>query len=187
MKRRHVLYTIGGASLAIGGMPLVSMISCQQSKVDKGLFLKSTDIHLLDQIADAILPTTPDSPGAMAAGVGMMLDKLMADCISLEHREIMVSGIESFKSQCLELYGKDFQKLNKEERLLYLTTLDKDPETPIALESHKPGYFSLLKKWTIFSYFTSEVGMTQALRYVAIPGKQLGVYPLGQGDKAWAL
>jgi len=35
-------------------------------------------------------------------------------------------------------------------------------------------------------YFTSEIGATKALRYVAVPGKFDGSYPYKKGDKAWA-
>jgi hypothetical protein len=35
------------------------------------------------------------------------------------------------------------------------------------------------------AYFSSEIGMTQALRYVRVPGKYVGCMPLEPGQPAW--
>jgi len=45
----------------------------------------------------------------------------------------------------------------------------------------------MLKALTLLGYFTSEIGCTQAMRYLPVPGKYDGDYPYRQGDKAWAL
>ena len=47
-------------------------------------------------------------------------------------------------------------------------------------------FFTLLKSTILFGYFTSEIGATQALRYVPIPGHQTGELPYN-GERAWAL
>ena len=47
-------------------------------------------------------------------------------------------------------------------------------------------YFTMIKQLTLWGYFSSEIGATQALRYVAIPGKYEGCVPYKKGDKAWA-
>lgn len=49
-----------------------------------------------------------------------------------------------------------------------------------------PHYFSLMKQLTLLGYFTSEVGATQALRYVPVPGKYEGCISYKKGDRAWA-
>jgi hypothetical protein len=54
-------------------------------------------------------------------------------------------------------------------------------------EKYPPHYFTMLKQLTIWGYFSSEVGMTRALRYVEVPGKYDGAYPYKKGDKAWAV
>lgn len=47
-------------------------------------------------------------------------------------------------------------------------------------------FFKLVKELTILGYFSSEIGCTQALEYVKIPGKYEGVVKLKPGQKAWA-
>jgi hypothetical protein len=44
----------------------------------------------------------------------------------------------------------------------------------------------MLKELTLLGFFTSEVGATQALRYLPVPGKYDGNVPYKKGDKAWA-
>ena len=44
----------------------------------------------------------------------------------------------------------------------------------------------MMKELTLLGFFTSEIGATKALRYVAVPGKYEGCIPYNKGDKAWA-
>jgi hypothetical protein len=45
----------------------------------------------------------------------------------------------------------------------------------------------LVRDLTLFGYFTSEIGATQALNYVAIPGRYEECTTLEKGQKAWAI
>ena len=58
-------------------------------------------------------------------------------------------------------------------------TLSKTKELPI-------HYFRMMKELSILGYFNSEIGCTQALRYVAVPGRYEGCVPYTKGEKAWA-
>jgi hypothetical protein len=53
-------------------------------------------------------------------------------------------------------------------------------------EDDPAHYFGMMKQLTLLGYFSSEIGATQALRYVAIPGKYEGCVPYKKGDRAWA-
>ncbi|NDA61375.1 MAG: gluconate 2-dehydrogenase subunit 3 family protein [Chitinophagia bacterium] len=84
--------------------------------------------------------------------------------------------------------GKSFMEATPEQRHDLLVALDKEqkeyqskkkPEDP----TH---YFRMMKELTLWGYFTSEIGATKALRYVAVPGKYEGCIPYKKGDKAWA-
>lgn len=48
-----------------------------------------------------------------------------------------------------------------------------------------PHFFMLMKQLTMLGYFTSEIGMTKAMRYDPVPGKYIGDYPYKKGDKAF--
>ena len=47
-------------------------------------------------------------------------------------------------------------------------------------------YFRMMKELALLGYFTSEIGMTQALRYVEAPGRYDPCLPYKPGEKAWA-
>jgi hypothetical protein len=75
-----------------------------------------------------------------------------------------------------------------EERHQLLVELDAEQK---AFQEKKkaeelPHYFRLMKELTLWGFFTSEVGATKALRYVAVPGKYEGCVDYKKGDKAWA-
>jgi hypothetical protein len=47
-------------------------------------------------------------------------------------------------------------------------------------------YFRMMKELALLGYFTSEIGCTQALRYVESPGRFDPCVPYRAGEKAWA-
>jgi hypothetical protein len=60
-----------------------------------------------------------------------------------------------------------------------------NPATQIASEP-PTKYFRMMKELALLGYFTSEVGMTQALRYVESPGRYDPCVPYKPGDRDWA-
>ena len=50
----------------------------------------------------------------------------------------------------------------------------------------RPHYFRMIKELTLLGYFTSEIGYTQAMRYVETPGRFDPCITYTAGDKAWA-
>jgi len=49
-----------------------------------------------------------------------------------------------------------------------------------------PHYFRMMKELALLGYFTSEIGYTQAMRYVESPGRFDPCAPYKPGEKAWA-
>ena len=47
-------------------------------------------------------------------------------------------------------------------------------------------YFRMMKELTLLGYFTSEIGYTQAMRYIESPGRFDPNAPHSPGDKSWA-
>ena len=120
------------------------------------------DQALLEDIADTLLPDTAASPGAKSAGVGATMALLRA-----------------FRATC-RAAGGSFESLPRadRERLLRETDAAARP----AGDAH---WYSTVRELALTSYFTSEVGMTRATRYVPIPGRYQGCMPLEPGQPAW--
>ena len=59
------------------------------------------------------------------------------------------------------------------------------PATAITAEP-PAHYFRMMKELALLGYFTSEIGCTQAQRYVESPGRFDPCIPYAPGEKAWA-
>ena len=188
MNRRKALSSL--SLLGVSGLvlPSLSLTSCQQPSY-QARFFQQKDLILLDEIGETILPTTEDSPGAKAARVGNCIDTYVKDCYTTEYQSVMKNGLLRLQDVCRERYGMSFLQLSPEQKKMYLQDLNKyahqHEQTLQRGEFHH--YFALLKNVVVFTYFTSEIGASQALRYVPIPGRYEGDYPYKPGDKAWAI
>lgn len=152
-------------------------------------FFSPAEMDRLVQLADTILPDTPEAPGAKAAGIGGFMDVFVADCLDDEGQQIIRDGLVDLDRRCREEAGKDFLALSADQQHELLVKLDLEAE----MHRQEPTpdgaahYFTLIKGLCLLGYFTSEAGATQALRYVPVPGKYEGRIPYENGDKAWAI
>ncbi len=205
MERRELLKIIavltGGA--IIGGDVFLS--GCKTS-VKKGEGLLSADnIALLDEVGDTIIPVT-NTPGAKAAKVGEFMNVYVSDCYRADQQKAFTEGLVALDKACEKQFGKDFTKLTVAERTTLLTALEaeakaynlqiKDKEQAARDQAKKDmkeftgaplHYYTMIKQLTLMGYFTSEIGMKQALNFLPVPGKYDGAYPYKKGDKAWAI
>lgn len=142
----------------------------------------------LGDIADTILPPTA-TPGAKEAGVGAFIPVMVRDCYTVEDQQVVMSGLGALNKKAESDYGSKFQDLTKEDRTMLLDRIDREAK---AYHANKTGddpnhYFYLIKQLTVLGYFSSEIGATQSLRYVQVPGRYDGDIPYQKGDKAWAV
>lgn len=170
--------TILGANAFITGCNTVS---------NKKLDFSPEDVAFLDEVADTILPAT-NTPGAKAARVGEQMKVMVNDCYEEGDQVVFHNGMKDLKERAKKEYSDDFMKLKPEQRLTLLTKLDNETkEIMKTWKSPAPKpYFRLMKELTLLGYFTSEIGCTQARRYVETPGRYEGCIPYKKGDRAWA-
>lgn len=65
--------------------------------------------------------------------------------------------------------------------------LGEDVGAAAAITADSPShYFRMMKELTLLGYFTSEIGCTQAQRYIESPGRFDPCVPYKAGEKAWA-
>lgn len=61
------------------------------------------------------------------------------------------------------------------------------PGKPLEITADAPAhYFRMMKELALLGYFTSEIGYTQAQRYIESPGRFDPCVPYQPGEKAWA-
>lgn len=168
------------------------------------------DIAYLNEIGETILPQT-STPGAKAANVGQFMTVMVNDAYEESDQKVFREGMDKLNDAADKKFGNKFMKLSPEQRHELLVQLDKEAkdyqkkvnafnnkeELKQKEETSKgnlkyvhqrmsPHYFFMMKQLTMLGYFTSKVGMTQALRYDPVPGRYDGCVPYKKGDKAWA-
>ncbi len=74
--------------------------------------------------------------------------------------------------------------ITHEQQAELLTAIEKKESGFNAIDK---DFFSFFKSLTLTGYYTSEVGATKELAYLAIPGGYKGNFPFSKIGKAWAL
>lgn len=136
------------------------------------------DQALLEDIADTLLPATASSPGAKAAGIGATMVLLLKDCNSPDEQDLVSKGLQEFRVLCRER-GGEFSSLQQSQREQLLREMDE------AAEHAETHWFAVVSELAVHVYFSSEVGLTRAMRYELTPGRYDACVPLVPGQPAW--
>lgn len=157
------------------------------------------------ELAETIIPTTK-TPGAKAAKVNEIIDVVLKDCYKAEDQQRFLEGLAQTNKLAQDAYGKPFVGIDAAQRIEIVKKLEaeakqqkadmakavqagnnqQDVQLPQQQKKFTP-FFTMLKDLTLMGYFTSEIGATQALEYVAVPGRFEGCVTLKPGQKAWAI
>jgi len=187
MDRREAVKYI---SILLGGTVVGSsaiLNGCRSNDEKATMAFTDKDISLLDEIADTILPET-STPGAKAARVGKFMTVMVNDCYEKADQEVFHKGMKQLNDLAQKNYKNDFVKMTPEQRQEMLIGLDKEQKE--YQNTKKPEdrshYFRMMKELTLLGYFTSEIGCTQARRYIERPGRYDGCVPYTKNEKAWA-
>jgi hypothetical protein len=137
-------------------------------------------------MAELIIPET-DTPGAKAARVNEFIDLVLTDWYPVEDRDRFLKGLADVDGRSQKAYGQNFVDCAASQQIEILKGLDAEATAlreakslemswghEIAPEDH---FFQMMKWLTLVGYYTSEIGMTQELDYVIIPGGYAGCIP----------
>jgi len=186
MNRRDAIEYI---SLLLGGTIVGSTFFLDGCKgnSDKEAAFSTDDVAYLDEIADTILPPTK-TPGAKAAKTGAFMTVMVNDCYEVTDQKIFHEGMKRLNDFSKKTYYKSFMESTPQQKHDLLIELDREQKDYMKnKKKEEPShYFRMMKELTLLGYFTSEIGCTQARRYVAVPGRFEGCIPYKKGDRAWA-
>lgn len=189
MNRREAISSV---ALLLGGTLLgaeVFLSGCKNTDKNSlsAVNFSKDDIAFLNEIGETILPAT-NTPGAKEAKVGEFMSVYVKDCYEAKDQTIFVEGLKKLDEASKKKSGKTFMDSSAQQKHDLLVDLDKEAKDyqKTKKETDPTHYFRMLKELTLMGFFTSEVGATKALRYVAVPGKYEGCIPYKKGDKAWA-
>ena len=189
MKRREAFKNL---SLFIYGsltLPASSLLnSC--SPVSKEVnwnpkYLNAEEAFFLTEISNTIIPNT-EFPGAIAVGVPSEIENYIFNVFEDDK-------IQSFRGELNQL-DKYLNNLNStksfyESTLREKTKILNDLQKNLDKKSYREMYINL-KSTVATSYFRSEVGATQVLKYngpSVVLGSYKGCIPLEDVGKTWAI
>lgn len=213
MNRRDALMRVAALAGVTMSLPALAdtleASATRRALTGKPLFFTADQDATVAELADTIIPTTT-TPGAKAAKVNEVIDILLKDCYKPDDQQRFVEGLAQTNKLSQDAYGKAFVQLDPAQRIEIVKKLEADAKAQLAkmaaakaatkVENSQADlqmptdarkvytpFYTILKDLTLTGYFTSEIGCTQALEYVPVPGRYDGCITLKPGQKAWAI
>ena len=167
-------YTMSSSTIA------ALLSGCQGAPVATGWapqVLTPSQLELLTVVVDRILPRT-DTPGASDVGVPAFIDLLLAEWAEDDQRSRVLRGLDEL--------GPGFLASDEAEQTAMLTRLDTEAVQARQDDVDPFPFFATVKEWTLAGYYTSEIGATQELQWLAVPGRYDADVPLNEVGRTWA-
>lgn len=143
--------------------------------------LSSDEWTLIGEVSELIIPTT-DTCGALAAGVPDFVKMMLADWFSAAQRENFITGLHEFSAGVVKKHGKKFAELTASQKDQFfgesLAAAEGDANAP------RTPFVVLMKRLTIFGYYTSELGATTELRQHMATAQYEPAAVVKPGDRA---
>jgi hypothetical protein len=186
MSRREAVWRL--AVLMGGAMVGSEVFLSGQSVPDKKMPAAFTDADraLLDKVGDTIVPAT-DIPGAAAVNIGAFMTMMVNECYNEKQHAVFADGLVKLNEASVARYGSPFGDCTAAQRTEFLNLLDAEQRAHYAKKTkEEPAhYFRMMKELAVLGYFSSEIGCTQAVKYIEVPGAYHGDIPYKKGDRAW--
>ncbi len=157
----------------------------------------SADVQrIIEVLADLIIPET-DTPGAIAAGVPQFIQQIVMDWYTAAERSIFLDGLTALDATSQSNWSLPFVELEPAQQAKLLVALEPErgPQaqggndlTAIFMPAGAAGevaFYPKLKELTVLGYYTSEIGSTQELVYLPVPGRYDGDYELAEIGRQW--
>ena len=177
------------AALLFGGVlsaPAIAgvLAGCNSRTAGDGTWraLTNEQGELVATIAEHIIPET-DTPGARAANVHVFIDKMLAEHYPEDVRQRVLDGLADLDARARRECGRAFIRCTADEQRVLLARIDQEAFA----ERREPSWFRTLKELTVLGYYTSEIGATQELKHVAVPGRFDACVPFEQIGRTWAV
>jgi len=176
--RRALL--LGAVFLVGGAAALTRFARHSVASGNAGPVLSPDQFALLEQITETIIPPS-DTPGAIDAGVPAFMRQMLGDWGSAATRAEFLGVLDEVEKQAWKRHGAAFLALPPERRLDVMRSVDAE-----SIDRQSVGYRKF--KWLVLvSYYQSEPGATQELRYELVPGAWRPCLPLGEVGRASAV
>ena len=166
--RREVLQglivSIGGATALTACGGVANVLSTRPGSAAR--FYTSEEYALVTRISDLIIPRT-ETPGAVDANVSGYMDGLMTDWANNKTKNAHRTALRHIKVELDQRAGGNFLDASDTAAEQSLVSFD---AAVFAEDSDTSGY-KRVKGYVSQSYFATEDGATEELKWVAFPGR----------------
>lgn len=187
MQRRELLrraaWMLGGAISAPAALAILQGCSAKDPAVGatafKPKFLTgASQMDIVTEIADIIIPKT-DTSGAIDAGVPAFIDLVLADVYPKDAQQRFTAGLGEFAAAAAA-GSKPFLEQDPAQRIAFVK---QSLEQALEAEGNPKPFILMARELTLLGFFTSKVGITENMEYVAVPTAFHGCVPLSQMKK----
>jgi len=189
MKRRRIIKL--SAYVTSGALIANLLPGCKTDTIEIDIngyspsFLNNNQYNFISDFAETLLPET-DTPGAKSVGLPQIYDSILNNIFTGEQKvkygKKLTSLISVMKQ---ENDGKSLADISSEDRLTFITKLDKQFSNT---DSEASQTYKEIKGRLINYYLKTEEVGTKLLNYLPVPGEYQACITLEDaGGKAWAL
>jgi gluconate 2-dehydrogenase gamma chain len=197
MNRREALKRVAGL---MGGTISASAIlgfrkgySATPSVGRQLSILTPPQADVVSAVAEIMIPRT-DTPGAIDVGVPGFIDLMLKDVYTQKEQERYLAQLAEFDAAARAGQGKKFVALESAQQVALVrkfhdTAVEEERRLTRAGQVWQRPFILVTKELTLLGFFTSQVGATQVLQFVAVPGSFHACIALDQAGngKAWAV
>lgn len=143
-------------------------------------FFDASQFAVLENIVDVMIPAT-DTPGAHAVGVHHFIDLMMSEWASRDRQTRYAIGMADLEAALDEAGGGSFVDMPADRQLAALADVDAkafDGDTSVR-------FYRELKHMVLFSYYSTEAGANEELRYQRLPGVYEPCLTTDDDTRAW--
>jgi len=148
MERRELFKIIAAGAVAT---PAISQ--------KRTVFTPAQDA-VLDRIADIIIPTDEQSPGAHEAGVAKYLD--LAASLNAQRLQAWTHGVEVVEARSKALFSKPFIECTRAQQEQLVEEMARNEGQPL---NDLERFFTSFKPAVVDGYRNSEIGVKQFMRW----------------------
>jgi hypothetical protein len=181
---RRVAWMLGSAVSAPAALAVLQGCSAKDPGVSATAFRPKfltapSQMNVVTEIADIIIPKTETS-GALDAGVPAFIDLVLADVYPKDAQERFTSGLVEFAAAAVAAASKPFLEQPQAARIAFVR---QSLEKALDGERDPKPFILMARELTLLGFFSSRVGITENMEYVAVPTAYHGCVPLSQMKK----
>ncbi|MDO3385212.1 gluconate 2-dehydrogenase subunit 3 family protein [Gilvimarinus sp. SDUM040013] len=182
--RRRAMKSLAGLmGLGLGAGQLQALAAFEPAKDQPSQIFNLSQTVCAQALANVIIPAT-QTPGAGDIGVHNYVDHHLHACGSDQEKGLVTAMFDKLDQIAQKTFAERFSSITSEQQNEFTQALA-NGQLPFS-NSDKSG-FALYKQLVVFGYYTSEIGATQELSYLPIPGGFDGDYTFAEAGKAWSL